>query len=101
MLHSVGKLAEAFVLNVSSADLPVNTCYRFLGPLNSCFGGDFFSFYFFYLSCYQMSSHLLSSDWNPKFPTLGHNELILCMCCLAYVLIGFSSQIGKTIDLEV
>lgn len=61
----------------------------------------FFSFYFFNLSCYQISLHLASLDWKPKLPTLGHNELIWCVCCLACVLIGFSSKLDKTIDLEV
>lgn len=45
-----------------------------------------FFFFFFSLSCYQISSHLTSSDWKPKLPTLGCNELILCVCCLVYVL---------------
>lgn len=55
----------------------------------------FFSFYFFNLSSYKISPHLASSDWKPKLPIPGHNELILCVCCLAYILIRFSSQLGK------
>lgn len=55
----------------------------------------FFSFYFFNLFCYRISSHLASSDWKPRLPTLGCNELILCVCGLACVLAGFSSQLRK------
>lgn len=37
-----------------------------------------FFFPFFFFSCYQISSHLASSNWKPKLCTLGHNVNFVC-----------------------
>lgn len=63
------KLAEVFVVEyLIFADLPVNPLLRFPGLFGYFFGLVLFGFYPLLLS---NSSHLASSDWQPKLPALG------------------------------
>lgn len=98
---------------VTSADLPVNPYYTFLGCLGIflvlfvCLF-DFLLVFFLTSLAIKFPLILPVLTGNPNSLHLG-NELILCSAgyknscvrCLAYVLIGFSSQEGKTTDQEV
>lgn len=99
---------------VTSADLPVNPHYTFLGCL-AIFLVLFVSLFDFFFGCFFLTSLAIKFPLilpvltgNPNSLHLG-NELILCSAgyknscvrCLADVLIGLSSQQGKTIDQEV
>lgn len=98
MLHSVRKLAEVVVVESHFCRPPSQHLLSVLWIVVLVV--IFFLLFFLPL----LLSNLFSSCQFGLETQASHiwaQWINFCVCCLAYVLIGFSSQLGKTIDLEV